>query len=133
MPLVLALAAALAAQVSPEAPAREAPAAFSDAPEWLRLPTQAEKLAAYPRAALTRRVAGQAAIDCVLDADGYLRACRVSQESPADMGFGQAALSLAPDFRMTPLTPAGATVEGARVSVPISFAPASTRASFRLR
>jgi protein TonB len=133
MPLVLAFAAALAAQSPPDAPAKDAPGAFSDAPDWLRLPTQAEKFAVYPRAALSRRVAGQVAIDCILDADGYLRGCRVSQESPSGMGFGQAALSLAADFRMAPLTPAGATVEGARVSVPISFAPASTRTSFRLR
>jgi protein TonB len=133
MPLVLAFAAALAAQSAPEATPRDAPAGFADAPDWLRLPTQAEKLAVYPRAALARRIAGQAAIDCVLDADGYLRGCRVSQESPSGLGFGEAALALAADFRMSPLTPAGATVEGARVSVPISFAPASTRASFRLR
>lgn len=134
MPLVLALAAALLAQAVPQKGAEPAAEAqFADAPDWLRLPSPAEKIAVYPRAALAKRIAGQASIACVLDANGYLRACQVVEESPQGAGFGQAALSLAPAFRMTPLTPRGASVDGAHVTVPVGFAPAPTRTSLRLR
>ena len=134
MPPFLALAVLLA-QAAPAAPS-SAPAdqaSFTDAPGWLRLPTRAEKLAAYPRDALARHMIGQASIDCVLDADGYLRDCRVAEETPQGQGFGPAALALARAFRMTPLTSAGASVAGGRVTVPIQFAPTATRTSLRLR
>jgi hypothetical protein len=36
-------------------------------------------------------------------------------------GFGEAALKLAPKFRMSPRTNAGETVGGGRVRIPITF------------
>jgi len=122
MPAPFALAGALLLQV-----AAPADADFHDTPHWIRLPTVAEVTAAYPPVARSRAVRGDAVLACTLDADGWLRGCRVAAEAPAEMGFGQAALSLAGAFRMSPLTASGASVEGRPIEAPIHFAPGRRR------
>jgi protein TonB len=121
MPLPILLALTLLAQAAPEAAPSEA--VLRNSPDWLRLPSDGEVAAAYPQAARRSRVTGEAALACTLDADGRLEACKVAAESPSGYGFGEAALSLAGRFQMTPLYPDGSPVTGARVSVPITFAP----------
>jgi TonB family protein len=98
-----------------------------NAPHWIQLPTAAEVARVYPAAARNRSVAGQAVLACTLDADGWLRACRVATEAPQGYGFGQAALSLAGRFKMSPLTAAGDSVEGRPIEAPIFFAPKRRR------
>lgn len=64
---------------------------------------------------------GRAQISCVVNALGGLEKCMVSQESPRGFGFGQAALSIAPFFKMKPLTVDGAAVAGGTFSTTIRF------------
>lgn len=118
----IALVAAVLMQAVPPTDA-----ALRDAPHWVRLPTAAEVAAAYPPAAKAKKVVGEVALACTLDADGWLRACRVASETPEGYGFGQAGLSLASAFRMSPLTSGGASVEGRAIEAPILFAPKRRR------
>lgn len=74
-------------------------------PHWIREASGEEMDAAFPaRAASAGVTTGMAALDCDVTPEGALAHCRVSQESPAGMGFGEAALSVAPDFRQAPQT-----------------------------
>jgi TonB family protein len=126
------LAAILLSQAAPGAVVAAAPSPPADvdlrnAPHWLLLPTVAEVARAYPDAARRRSLAGQAVLACTLDADGWLRACRVAVETPQGYGFGQAAMSLAGRFKMSPLTAAGESVEGRPIEAPIFFGPKRRR------
>jgi protein TonB len=123
MPLPIALAVALLVQVTPAAGTPDIPteAQLSNSPHWIRLPTPAELAYAYPAAARRRGLAGSAVISCTLDDNGLLRDCSVASESPPGQGFGAAALSLAPRFRMSALTPNGDSVAGGKIDLPLHF------------
>jgi protein TonB len=88
---------------------------------WDRLPSERAMVAAYPAAA--RRRTGQAMIACLATSEMRLSRCSVVSESPAGLGFGAAALRLAPDFRLQPRSRSGQMVAGRTVHVPIAFRP----------
>jgi protein TonB len=51
-----------------------------------------------------------------------MKDCFVTEETPSNYGFGQAALRLAPLFRMRPMTGDGViSTVGASVVIPIGF------------
>jgi len=68
-------------------------------------------------------VGGSATISCKLTAEGRLSNCAVLEETPPNAGFGAAAVSLAPDFRMTPTGAGGKSVEGVTMVIPLHFQP----------
>lgn len=114
---VLMLSSAPAA-AEPE-PAPAAPVATIQAPHWLRRPHGEDMARTYPRKA--RGANGGATLRCLIDARGQLTGCAVLREDPPDLGFGEAALKLAPLFKMKPVTDDGRPVEGGVVMIPIRW------------
>lgn len=88
-------------------------------PHWLQVPRDLGRY--YPRRAITRDVEGVVMLDCRVAIDGRLQ-CSVASESPTGWGFGEAALRIAADYRMSPATRNGTPVEGRyRMRVPFQI------------
>lgn len=82
----------------------EPPGAYAPpfSPVWESSPAFADIVAAYPDAARTAPADGSASIGCVFDAtDRSPTRCHVDHEQPVGYGFGEAALALAPRFRLS--------------------------------
>lgn len=88
-------------------------------PHWRQRPRDLERY--YPRRAMANNVRGEAVLDCLVDPAGAL-GCRVVSETPANWGFGEAALRISRDYAMVPATRDGQTVEGRyRMRVPFDL------------
>jgi TonB family protein len=91
-----------------------------ETPMWAAAPNQAARDSVYPSGARARGLGGSALLDCGVNGAGALQDCRVKAESPVGEGFGDAALSLAPLYRMKAVSRDGVVVvNGARVDVPM--------------
>jgi len=103
--------------------AGDGPGSGGRGPVIVRGPTQGEILALVPPEARAARQAGRASVNCEIQLDTRLDQCRVVSETPAGFGFGQAALTIAPRyFRFRPpVSAAGQTMSGARVTVYVEF------------
>lgn len=88
-------------------------------PDWLTKPTANGLAAVFPVKAMHAGRAGRATIKCKVTIEGFLEACKVRDEDPADLDFGKAALQLAPQLRMTPRIRGGKPVAGGEVTIPI--------------
>jgi hypothetical protein len=88
-------------------------------PEWVKKPTASDLAGVFPKFKNGRGVDGRAVINCKIDETGFLQRCVVASEEPAGLGFGAAALQLAPQFRMTPKIRAGKPVPGGEMNIPI--------------
>ena len=91
-------------------------------PLWLKSvsPSGAGKL--FPAAAVKAGLkTGSARVACTVAQDGTLKACSVSSEDPAGMGFGDAALLIASVMQMNPWTAEGSPVDGAHIVLPIKL------------
>jgi len=94
------------------------PVTISD-PRWIERPRDLARY--YPRRAIGRDVEGSVVLDCLVSTQGRLT-CDVLSETPANFGFGEAALRIAADHRMAPATRDGAAVEGRyRMRVPFEL------------
>ena len=61
----------------------------------------------------------EAMLSCMVKRDGGLTACSVQSEFPADMGVGQAAVSMASQFQVELLGPDGKSRAGSFIDVPV--------------
>ena len=61
----------------------------------------------------------EAMLSCMVKRDGGLTACSVQSEFPADMGVGQAAVSMASQFQVELMGPDGKSRAGSFIDVPI--------------
>jgi protein TonB len=91
-------------------------------PDWLRRPTGRDMARYYPDRAQRRGVEGRAVMACSVTLAGTLAGCRITAETPADGGFGAAALKMSRSFKLRPMTRDGKPVAGGTVHVPIQFA-----------
>ncbi len=89
-------------------------------PSWARRPNGADYERFWPRRARESEIEGAASLDCIVDAEGRL-ACSVTSETPPNMGFGEAAVRVARQFRMNPQTVNGQATAGGRYRLRIPF------------
>ncbi|HEV2364496.1 MAG TPA: TonB family protein [Caulobacteraceae bacterium] len=90
-------------------------------PDWAKKPSADDINDVWPEKAMRLGVQGEAEIGCRVNAHGVLELCNIVSEKPPDMGFGAAALALAPRFQMRPMSIDGVPVSGAEVHIPIRF------------
>jgi hypothetical protein len=107
-----------------EAPLQRPPPSTADLPSWSRTPTAAEMQAAYPSEAAKTNYAASATLECTVAADGGLTDCVAANEDAP--GFGAAALTVAPKFRLPTKSPSGVSTVGRTVRFPILWVNPST-------
>lgn len=90
-------------------------------PRFIRGATQGEIFSVVPPNA--RRRSGRGSVNCVIRLDERLDSCRIVEETPPGMGFGEAAVRAAEAyFRFRPpMSASGRPVEGQRVTVFVQF------------
>lgn len=91
-------------------------------PDWEGQPSGEDLMRYYPDAAIDKSVSGTTLLKCQVNLYGRLKNCSVTEESPAGMGFGEAALAMADkEFRMKPGRIDGKPVDGQWVEIPLTF------------
>lgn len=88
--------------------------------DWLRMPSQDDIFNVWPAAAMEKGINGLAIISCQVSAQGVVFGCKIDEETPPGMGFGHAAIGLAPQFLMKPATRDGKPV-ASDVRIPVKF------------
>jgi TonB family protein len=114
--------ASAAAPAAAPAPEPQAPPSREIAePVVEQQPSAEDFQRVYPDAALRAGVSGSATIRCLVTAEGRMDACAATDETPADSGFGDAAVRLADRIKIAPQDKSGASVAGGHVSLNVPF------------
>lgn len=71
-----------------------------DSRDMVRWPDEDDFRLTIPEQAVRNHIGGSAILQCEVTAEGLLDKCEVAAEAPANMGFGSAALLVAPGIRM---------------------------------
>jgi protein TonB len=74
----------------------------------------------YPQGALRRGVGGRVQLDCRV-LQNLTLSCTIASESPADAGFGRAALAAAESYRVRPTLSNGASSIGSTTRIAVNF------------
>jgi hypothetical protein len=95
--------------------------------EWVKPDHRAAQIARPvqapgPAEALKRRIAGSAVIECLVGEHGDTQRCDLLHESPAGLGYGEAAQLLPDLLRFRPATAAGHPVPS-WVTIPLNYNP----------
>lgn len=107
------------APVGPETVAEPRPAA-PGAVVFTQRPTPRRIAELYPQSALRRGVGGRVQLDCRVQFDLSL-SCTIAAESPADAGFGRAALAASTSYRARATLSDGASSVGAQTRIAVNF------------
>ena len=90
--------------------------------DWQIKPTPLDMMRYYPERAISGALGGDVTMNCRVANTLRLEDCKVIAETPVHVGFGDAALRIAPLYVLKPQTlPNGDSVVGARVTVPVKF------------
>jgi TonB family protein len=90
--------------------------------DWLVKPSQLDMMRYYPERAISGALGGDVTINCRVGSTLRLEDCKVIAETPVHVGFGDAALRIAPLYVLRPqILASGESVVGARVTVPVKF------------
>lgn len=120
--VVAACAAVEQPPAPPTAPAHEMTGPTTDVvlPDWAeRMPTEADFRNVYPVRALDAEIEGVVRLSCIVLEDRHVD-CSVASEPSPGVGFGPAAMRLAPLFVIREGHPAAVT--GGQVVIPVRFA-----------
>jgi TonB family protein len=90
-------------------------------PHWLQIPTGDDVDRTYPSLATRNNLSGEVKMQCRVTPQGEMAKCIILSEWPHEIGFGEAALILAPKFRLEVPKINGAPVPDVRVVLPIKF------------
>ncbi|HEY5071043.1 MAG TPA: TonB family protein [Caulobacteraceae bacterium] len=108
-------------------PSAEAQAFVVTAPDWIRRPSAQDLMDVWPAQATKKGVGGHAVLSCLVNVHGLLEQCQAVSEDPPGLGFGAAALLLAPRFQMRPMSLNGVPRPGGTVQIPIRFQASAGR------
>ncbi len=86
---------------------------------WAMLPTADDINTAFGKE--SRPGTSRVVIACVVQQGGRVDGCSVEREDPTGAGLGQAALTLAPHFKLSTWTPEGLPTVGGTVRIPIRY------------
>jgi hypothetical protein len=84
---------------------------YMSSPKWVRPPERDDFELFYPIQAQWAGVEGLTTFSCVVATSGYLKNCAVKTETPANLNFRDATLSVANLWKMEPLIADGIAVE----------------------
>ncbi|NBB17141.1 TonB family protein, partial [Caulobacter sp. SLTY] len=91
--------------------------------DWKARPSAADIAAVYPANARAQGQSGFVVLLCDTEEDGSLSNCTTRGENPAASGFSEAALKLAPKFRINAIHPDGGGPHRGKVGIPLKFQP----------
>jgi TonB family protein len=92
-------------------------------PDWIETPNGDDFATYFPPVAAMLSLGGRVVMRCQVSTTGTLDDCTITNEAPAGLGFGEAALKISQYFRMKPMSVDGASVAGGKINIPIRFAP----------